>query len=116
LLVAAIIFSLAQPMFSDCIIVALLLFGLFYCWDISVHHIQSLVNAAMATIAYTVGQTRHLAVTLLLQPQLLFTVELKDLRHCWLLSSFELSLIKVSAIKLSYIKLGSGTSNKWEPG
>jgi hypothetical protein len=60
MLVGGIIFSLAQPMFWDCIIVGLLLFGLFDCWDISVHHKQSLANATMATIAYTVGQTRHL--------------------------------------------------------
>jgi hypothetical protein len=32
--------------------------------------------------------------------------------HCWLLSSFKLSLTEFSEIKVSAIKLGSGTSDK----
>jgi len=46
LLVGGMIFSLTQPMVWDYLIV-----GLFDCWDILVHHIQSLANVTMATIA-----------------------------------------------------------------
>jgi hypothetical protein len=45
------IFSLAQRIVWDCLIVGLLLLGLFDCWDILVHHIQSLANVTMATRA-----------------------------------------------------------------
>jgi hypothetical protein len=49
--VGGMIFSLAQPMVWDCLIVGLLLLGLLDCWDILVHHIQSSANITMATIA-----------------------------------------------------------------
>jgi hypothetical protein len=52
LLVGGTIFSLAQAMVWDCLIVGLLLLGLFGCLNILVHHIQSLANVTMATIAY----------------------------------------------------------------
>jgi hypothetical protein len=46
------IFSIEQPMVWDCLIVELLLFGLFGCCDILVHHIKTLANVPMATIAF----------------------------------------------------------------
>jgi hypothetical protein len=48
--VGGMIFSLAQPMVWNCLIVELLLV-LFDCRDILVHHIQSLANVTMANIA-----------------------------------------------------------------
>jgi hypothetical protein len=45
------IFSLAQPVVCDCLIVELLLLGLFDYWDILVYHIQSLANVTMVTTA-----------------------------------------------------------------
>jgi hypothetical protein len=39
------------PVVWDCLIVGLLLLVLFDCWDILVHHIQSLACVTMATIA-----------------------------------------------------------------
>jgi hypothetical protein len=74
------IFNRAQPVVWDCLIVGLLLLGLFNCWDILVHHIQSLTNVAVATIACNLLQGKNdiWAVTLLWHPDLLFTVGLKD--------------------------------------
>jgi hypothetical protein len=69
------IFGLAQPMGWDCLIVGLLLLGCFDCLDILVHHIQSLSNVTVATIACN----DIWPVMLLWQPELLFTVGLKYL-------------------------------------
>jgi hypothetical protein len=52
------------------------------CWDILVYYIQSLANVTMATIACNLlqGENDIWAVMLLWQPELLFTVRLKDLK------------------------------------
>jgi hypothetical protein len=69
--------------------------GLFNCWIIIIiiiinisllgfliHHIQSLANVAMTTIACNLlkGENDIWAVMLLSQPELLFTVGLEDLK------------------------------------